>query len=123
MTSRFICTLAASQRAEPLYATASTVRRWLLIEVNGSWGPDAIVESELGPHAPSVWRRAMRQRGVRVLAVRRDLDQAGAPRAPGVRLVFVESGRPGVRESTAFRIVVDGLHGERTRAQCGLQHA
>ena len=33
-----------------------------------------IGHSELGPHAPPIWREAMRRRGIRVIAIRRDLD-------------------------------------------------
>ena len=44
--------VAARERDEPVMATASQVSAWLLVEVNGPWGRDAIVDSELGPHAP-----------------------------------------------------------------------
>jgi hypothetical protein len=105
---RFECSVASIARGEPVEATASQVRRWLLVEVTGPWGPDAITRSELGPHAPEVWRRAMKQRGIRVIAIRRDLHHR-RDRA-GVRLVYVEAPRPGEREALARRIVVPELH-------------
>ncbi len=63
---RFECAEAARERAASRSsATASQVSAWLLVEVNGPWGRDAIVHSELGPHAPLVWRQAMKRQGIR----------------------------------------------------------
>jgi hypothetical protein len=94
-----------------VWATASQVRAWLLIEVHGSWGRDAVRESELGPHAPAVWREAMRARGIRVIAIRRDLEhQHHHEQTSGVRLVHVVAGRPGSTPARARRVVVDDLH-------------
>jgi len=71
VTTRFSCAAAASARGEPCYATASTVRRWLLIEQPGPWGADAIRESRL----PSVAAEALIDLGkrlsARVLLIRR----------------------------------------------------
>jgi hypothetical protein len=78
--------------------------------VHGSWGRDAVVESELGPHAPPIWRNAMRARGVRVITIRRDLETHHGGPATGVRLVHVVAGRPGVTAATARRRIVDDLH-------------
>jgi hypothetical protein len=78
--------------------------------VHGSWGRDAIAESELGPHAPAVWREAMRARGVRVITIRRDLETHHHQPARGVRLVHVTAGRPGVTPARAQRMVVGDLH-------------
>lgn len=109
MTSRFICSLSSRERDEPLLATASLVRHWLLVEVHGAWGRDAVADSELGPHAPAVWRSAMKRRGIRVVAIRRDLGHGSPSVAPGVRLVHVRSGRPGEQAPVAQRIVVPDL--------------
>ena len=59
MSERFECAVASAARGEPIHATASQVKAWLLVEVQGSWGHDAVHDSELGPHAPKVWRQAM----------------------------------------------------------------
>jgi hypothetical protein len=107
---RFECAIASAARDEPLWATASQVKAWLLVEVHGSWGRDAVVDSELGPHAPKVWRVAMRQLGIRVIAIRRDLDRRFPHETPGVRLVHVLAGRPGQQPPIARRLVVDDLH-------------
>ena len=105
---RFACSVASIARGEPVEATASQVRRWLLVEVTGPWGRDAITQSELGPHAPEVWRRAMKQRGIRIIAIRRDLHHRSD--GEGVRLVYVEAPRPGESPATAHRVVVPALH-------------
>lgn len=107
--SRFICSLAARERDEPMFATASQVRRWLLVEVRGSWGSDAVADSELGHYAPPVWRRAMKAAKIRVVAVRRNLDDDAPSAETGVRLVYVTTARPGEHAGSAHRIVVDDL--------------
>ena len=93
-----------------MWATASQVKAWLLIEVHGSWGRDAVDDSELGPHAPKVWRNAMGARGIRVITIRRDLETHHHESTPGVRLVHVVGGRPGVSPARAWRMMVGDLH-------------
>lgn len=107
---RFECAVASAQRGEPMFATASQVRAWLLVEVQGSWGHDAIGDSELGPHAPKIWRTAMGRRGIRVVAIRRDLDRRHEHPVAGLRLVHVVAGRPGGAASVAHRRVIEDLH-------------
>jgi Sucrase/ferredoxin-like len=67
-------------------------------------------DSELGPHAPPIWRNAMRARGIRVITIRRDLETHHHRPMKGVRLVHVVAGRPGTTTSRARRRVVDDLH-------------
>jgi hypothetical protein len=71
VTARFSCAAAANARNEPCHATASTVRRWLLIEQPGPWGASAIRESRM----PSVAAEALIDLGkrlsARVLLIRR----------------------------------------------------
>jgi hypothetical protein len=98
--------VASIARGEPVEATASQVGRWLLVEVTGAWGRDVLRDSELAPHAPLVWRQAMKQRGIRVITIRRDLHHHHR----GVRLVHVEAPRPGEHPAIAHRTVVDDLH-------------
>lgn len=98
----FQCAVASSQRNEPIFATASQVRRWLLVEVRGSWGRDAIANTDLGRHVDDDWRDRMRSEGVRVVAIRRDLDRvAHHP----LRIFYVDSGAASV-----WRRDVAGLH-------------
>jgi hypothetical protein len=97
-------------RDEPVSATASQVSAWLLVEVNGPWGRDAIQHSELSPHAPLVWREAMRRQGIRVIAIRRDLTHHHDAGPRSARLVHVIAPRPGVGTGSAHRRTVAHLH-------------
>jgi hypothetical protein len=103
--------VASAARAEPVEATASQVARWLLVEVEGPWGRDALRDSQFGPFAPAVWRQAMKRHGIRVITIRRDLvHHRRGSRPDGPRLVFVEASRPGVTDGAAFRVEVPDLH-------------
>ena len=117
-SSRFICSLSSRERAEPMFATASQVRRWLLVEVHGSWGRDAVADSELGHYAPLVWRRAMAAAGIRVVAIRRNLDDDTPASMTGVRLVHVRTARPGEVTGSAHRVVVDDLRQVVLATEC-----
>ena len=48
------------RRNEPIFATASQVRRWLLVEVRGSWGRDPVTNTDLGRHVTDDWRDRVR---------------------------------------------------------------
>ena len=92
MTDRFVCSDASVARDEGVVATASQVRGWLLIEVHGAWGVDAIAESHLGAHCPTAGRPTCS-------------GAASAPSASGrrpaatspstARVFFVVAARPG----------------------------
>lgn len=104
MTTAFRCSVASLARDEPVFATASGVHRWLLVEQEAPWGPSSFPESALGP----VQRRAVQQQaatlGARPLLVRRTSN--GLPgNAPARRVWFVDS-RPG-RERSLTRLVED----------------
>lgn len=79
----FQCSVAAAERGEPLLATASNVRRWLMVEVRGSWGPDVVADTALGRHVGPGWRAELASAGIRPLAIRRAPGAApgAAPRA------------------------------------------
>lgn len=62
------CSVEALAREEPLYATASLVSSWLLIEQPGAWGPDALTESGFPLEIASELEQ--RASGVRVLLIR-----------------------------------------------------
>lgn len=64
MSGRFRCAAAAAAIDEPRYATASTVRRWVLIEQPGPWGVNALRESRL----PSATAEALVDLGKRLAA-------------------------------------------------------
>jgi hypothetical protein len=71
------CSAEALARDEPLYATASLVSAWLLIEQPGAWGPDALAESRL-PTSVATELQA-RAKGVRILLIR---HRRKSPRGP-----------------------------------------
>ena len=85
----FQCAVAARDRDEPMFATASQVRRWLLIEVRGAWGRDAVADSDLARYAQGDWRRRLQADKVRVIAIRRDLDRSSQD---ALQMFYVESG-------------------------------
>jgi hypothetical protein len=102
----FQCAVAARERDEPMFATASQVRRWLLIEVRGAWGPDAVASSDLTRHTPPGWRQRLHDARIRVIAIRRDLDRTAAR---VLQMFYVESGGGGGR-GRAWRRRVATLH-------------
>lgn len=95
MNPRFVCSDASIARAEPVMATASQVRAWLLIEVPGAWGIDAITDSELGPHVPDGWTRDLKRRGIRPVCIRRGVDERADSHRDSASVFFVVPQRPG----------------------------
>jgi hypothetical protein len=85
----FQCSVAARYRDEPMFATASQVRRWLLIEVRGAWGRDAVADTDLARFASADWRRRLQAEQIRVIAIRRDLDRSSQD---ALQMFFVDSG-------------------------------
>lgn len=111
------CSTASRTRGEPLWATASTVESFLLIEAPGPWGPHAL-RSRLLPDvaraAISDWQRRL---GVRALLIRRP-----GRTAPGTLNVFVANTRHGWLEATdvADQAAVATLDLERVRGEHGV---
>ena len=103
---RFECAVASLQRSEALFATASPVRRWLLVEVRGAWGRDCVWDTKLGGHVDPAWRKRIEATGARILAVRRDLDIA---EERSVRLMWVVSGAPGDLRTGTWSTTIDHL--------------
>lgn len=113
----YSCARAAMERSETIFATASGVRRWLLVEVRGSWGHDAPIDSDLGDFVDRAWLAANKERGIRTLTVRRNL-QRGATKSTGsgpdedsprVDLIYVDPSQPGGRAGRAWHLCVDNL--------------
>jgi sucrase/ferredoxin-like protein len=65
------CSARSAALNEPLRATASTVRSWLLLEQPGPWGFHALLESRLPEGLGGELHRRAREAGVRVLLIRR----------------------------------------------------
>jgi hypothetical protein len=65
------CAALAQAIDEPMFATASLVRSWILVEQPGTWGADALRQSGLPPEASRTLRAAPPALGIRVLLLRR----------------------------------------------------
>jgi hypothetical protein len=81
-----------------MFATGSQVRGWLLIEVRGSWGEDAIHTSALGDVAPAHWKDELKERHIRAVCIRSHLRPTG----DDLRIFSCVPARPGSTESAAF---------------------
>ena len=66
-----VCSAVSLARDEPLQATASMVRSWLLVEHPGAWGPAALTQSGLPTHVSEGLAALSRSHGFRVLLLRR----------------------------------------------------
>ena len=73
MADGYRCADAADRRHEQLLATASQVRAWVLVEVRGAWGVDAVHDSALAGHVPRDWRDRLKRRQARVVCIRSHL--------------------------------------------------
>lgn len=71
MSGGFRCAHVARELDEPRYATASTVRRWLLVEQPGPWGVDAVLQSRMPSAAAHALVALGRRLRARVLLIRR----------------------------------------------------
>jgi hypothetical protein len=72
------CAAASEDRSEPLFATASHVPNWLLLEQPGGWGHNAALESRLDPDIGSALVAKTRAEGTRLILIRRGTRSAGA---------------------------------------------
>jgi hypothetical protein len=95
----FRCAAASAERAEPMFGTASTVGRWLLVEQAGPWGPSSLPESRLDPATREALREQAARLGARPLLIRR--HQSSTTEGPRA-VLFVDS-RPG-RERVLSRV-------------------
>jgi hypothetical protein len=96
MARAFRCADAAETRDEPLYGTASQVRRWLLLEQPGSWGSDALTQSKVPPDVARELSRRARAAGVRVVLIRRGVRLSGDRR----RCYFLRTEEADLHQST-----------------------
>jgi hypothetical protein len=65
------CSARSERAGEPLAGTASTIRRWLLIEHPGPWGRDGLVDARLTHGLGPKLRLLERSTAARVLLIRR----------------------------------------------------
>ena len=88
------CSAASLARVEPLVATASTVRGFLLVEYDGAWGREALRDSRL---PPKVARRLIpdsHRLGVKTLLMRRHGRRTTADRSTRVFAVSADPEQP-----------------------------
>jgi hypothetical protein len=87
----FRCSAQSLALEEPMLGTASTIRRWLLLEQAGPWGPRALVDSRLPDGLGARLVRLSHRLGVRVVLIRR---HGRGPRSTGPHC-FLASSAPG----------------------------
>jgi len=75
-----VCSAISMAWGEPLYATASIVRNWLLVEHPGAWGPAALMESGLPAHLSAGLASLSEEQGIRVLLIRRPVRPSDSSR-------------------------------------------
>jgi hypothetical protein len=105
MSPSYVCSLASAERDEPMFATGSSVRGWVLVEVPGAWGEDAIHESAFGEFAPQHWKDDLKRRHIRVVCIRSH-ERVGAT---DVRVFACAARRPGQRPALLWRRDVASL--------------
>jgi hypothetical protein len=88
-----------------MFATGSQVRGWLLVEVRGAWGEDAIHSSAFAEHAPRHWKDELKRRHIRAVCIRSDLRAEAA----GVQLFTCTAQRPGTGTAPLWSRCVDSL--------------
>lgn len=71
MTPEPYCSTLSRELGEPVFGTASRVRAWVLLQEQGPWGADALLESRLDPAFAGALAARARAAGVRVLLIRR----------------------------------------------------
>jgi hypothetical protein len=105
--TRFFCATASHERDEPVFATASRVDRWMLVESPGPWGPRSLPQSR-GLDDELVQRLQQRAKAAhaRLVLIRRPgRTRAQDSSEPG-RAVYAADCRPG-RERLVRRTVAD----------------
>lgn len=86
------CSVRSLARSEPMYGTASTVRAFLLVEVPGPWGKDALRDARIPSDVRTGLRRRCKEAGVRPLLIRR--HGRTAPTTSRVFLAYADPHQP-----------------------------
>ena len=84
------CSVVSRRLDEPLIGTASTVRRWVLVEQPGAWGPESLPSSALPREVTERLLVRTRSAGARLLLLRSP-SRAAPPR----RQCFIAGSGPG----------------------------
>lgn len=75
-----VCSSVSLARGEPMEATASLVRSWVLVEQPGAWGPQALEQSGLPTQVAGKLAARAREHGFRILLLRRPERSAAGSR-------------------------------------------
>ncbi len=105
MSTSYMCSHASTERDEPMLATSSQMGGWLVIEVRGAWGEDALLESALGDHLPATFKNQLKRHQIRAVCVRSHLRSESTD----VRLFACATRRPGDRPAVLWRRDVGSL--------------
>jgi hypothetical protein len=100
-TTSYRCSAASLEAGEPSGGTASTVRRFLLVEQPGPWGVDAVRDSRLPDPVKQHLTRLRDEIGIRPLLVR---PCRSAPARPGVQVFLADAPTGTLRGRTLDRV-------------------
>ncbi len=87
----FRCSDAAFDRDEPMFATASQVERWVLVEQTGPFSAEAVPAGRISPQALTHLSRLARAERARLVLIRRP---PGVDSEDGLRVYYADV-RPG----------------------------
>jgi hypothetical protein len=100
------CSDRSLERNDPLAGTGGFGERWFLVEIDGSWGQHAFLNSRLDPGLAHDLVHRIEGAGMRPLAIRRVNRRADARRAQSSWRWAIVDTRPGL-ESTRWGSVDD----------------
>jgi hypothetical protein len=100
------CSDRSLERDDPLAGTGGLGERWFLVEIDGSWGAHAFLNSRLESQLARDLVRRIEGAGMRPLAIRRVNRRADARRAQSTWKWAVVDTRPG-HESVRWGSVID----------------
>ena len=92
------CSARSLERDDPLTGTAGRGERWFLVEVDGSWGTHALLESRLEARLAERLVARIERAGIRPLAIRRTGRRADQRRAQSTYAWALVDARPGREE-------------------------
>jgi len=100
------CSDRSLERHDPLAGTGGFGERWFLVEIDGSWGQHAFLNSRLDPQLAADLVRRIEGAGMRPLAIRRVNRRADARRGQSMWRWAIVDSRQG-HESTRWGSVSD----------------
>lgn len=100
------CSDRSQERDDPLAGTGGFGERWFLVEVDGSWGQHAFLNSRLDPVLARDLVHRIESNGMRPLAIRRVGRRADSRRGQSEWRWAIVDSRPG-HESTRWGSVAD----------------